>query len=210
MKFSPLLSLLLLLMTTSLQAQNILTDTVYKKGIYRNFEEFKTNSPSIEMNHAVKSNSSPMPMNDWTSYSIDIPKDDSKAIGPVYGFCNGHSIYVTSGKPEEMHKPAFEQVLYVGPYSFYQDQGGLSVMPVMTPGGMGVGMTTGSMPIYDKIINMKTGEVTILTNGTLKKMMADNPQLLSEFKKDSKKEFRRMKYLKRYLEAKASVPPSQN
>jgi len=211
MKNTSLLCLLLLLITTSLQAQNILTDTVYRKGIYRTFEEFKTNSPSIELKHSIKSNTSPMPMNDWTSYSVDIEKEESKATGPVYGFCNGYSIYVTCDKPAEMHRPSFEQVLYVGKYSFYQDQGTLNVHPVVTPGGgIGVGVGTGSIPIYDKIINMDTGEVTVLTNGVLKKMMADNPKLLSEFKKDSKKEFRRMKYLKRYLEAKAAAETPQN
>lgn len=182
------------------RAQNILTDTLFKKGIYRTFEEFKTNSPSFELNYTVKSYSSPMPMNDWTSYKLDAEKEASREIGPVYGFCNGYSIYVAN-KPAEIHKPAFEQVQYVGPYSFYQDQGGLDVEPRLMPNGT-IGVGTGSMPIYDKIIDMETGEVTILTNKVLKKIMADNPPLLAEFKKDQKKQFRRMKYLKRYFEQK--------
>ena len=186
------------------KAQNIITDTIYKKGIYRTFQEFKTNSPSIELKYPVKSHESPMPFNDWTNYSVDMPKEESKDIGDVYGFCNGHNIYL-SNAPTNPHKGVFEHVLYVGKYTFYQDQGKLNVHPVVMPGG-GMGLSTGSMPIYDKIIDMETGVVSVLNNRLIKKMMADNPPLLSEFKKDSKKNFRRLKYLKRYLEQKAVRP----
>jgi hypothetical protein len=194
--------LYLLLVSGFCQAQNILTDTVYKKGIYKTFEEFKTNSPSIELKYPVTSYTSKLTMDDWTSYRLDISKEESEAIGPVYGFCNGYSIYVAP-KPREIYKLLFEQVLYVGQYSFFQDQEGSELQLVIANGGIGVG-TGGPKPIVDKIINMETGEIIMLTNGEMKKLLSDNPTLLAEFKKDSKKEFRRMKYLKRYLGAKAA------
>jgi hypothetical protein len=175
----------------------IINDSIKKPGIYLNFEEFRDNNPSINLNYKIiskeeKYNAGFMKSGLLKFYAIDIPKKEGRKIGEVFGFSDGKQFYIIydlSGDffPNFLHNFNFNQINYVGKYCYYE------IIGTSTAGNFSV------PTLQIKILNLKTGERKLLTKKLLIEIISDNPELLEKFNKDENKNLNLKKYLDEYL-----------
>lgn len=179
----------------------IIKDSLKQPGIYRTFEEFRNNSPSeklVGVIVGVDNKYRNSIFNDpyfFKSYKIDVTKDVARDFGTVFGFCDGHKIYVVN-KAENLARinaDVFFEVNYLGRYCVFDAINFTTYINSMP------GMVTTIPEKGVNIIEMNTGESKILTNGRLKKIIADNKVLLDRFKNEEDKSEHLKEYLLDYL-----------
>jgi hypothetical protein len=183
------------------QSQNLIIDdsTSYKKGLYKTFEEFKTNSPSIPLTQEVISSNVV-----WTDvlhlvmyglknnpvYYLKIEKEETKKIGFIWGFCDGKNVYVNrefntfSGKLVFNPQSKFFKMLYFGRYCYF-------ITGQQTP----LGFSPGAIGL-----DINSGNIFELTSSKTKKIISKDKELLNEYNNDLSKEDLNFKYLKLYSE----------
>jgi hypothetical protein len=159
----------------------IINDSIKKPGIYLNFEEFRDNNPSINLNYKIiskeeKYNAGFMKSGLLKFYAIDIPKKEGRKIGEVFGFSDGKQFYIIYDLSGD-----------VGKYCYYE------IIGTSTAGNFSV------PTLQIKILNLKTGERKLLTKKLLIEIISDNPELLEKFNKDENKNLNLKKYLDEYL-----------
>jgi len=190
MKYSCLFTILLLVQfNSSAQTQTssayhncILNDTVYKKGIYRTFEEYKYNKPSIVDNYTFD-NKNLWRTDELTGRKKKIKKRD------VWGFSDGIKIYASWKK--------YDELLEQGRYCYFIDKGTkivffvsafpFSVLPI-------------PLPYRDEmIIDFNTGETQQISKKLFKEiLLEDDPELLDQFKKEPQKGKKLLEYVIKY------------
>lgn len=184
------------------KSQEIITDenVVLKKGIYKNFEEFKYNNPSIELNSEIVKKSRGYGFfggeGKHIYYKIKIHKEEIKKVGKVFGYCDGKNIYI-SNKLKKVNTK-FEFVQYLGAYSFFEKII-TNVFVVKT----GVAPNTSYFYMYKNkltkfAIDINNGAYTELTNHSLKKIIEKDEAILNEFKKEDGKKDKIKQYLEMY------------
>lgn len=139
-------------------------------GIYKTFEEFKNNRPSVEFFGRVKSQDLKYgylgSRKVFTEYLLKIPKEKSKEIGDVFGFCDGKDFYIAT-YPHHIYDYAFTPVEFISKDIVYFES-----------------LDNGYLKY---ILRMDTGEIRYLTNYRIKKILKSKPVLLKEFKNQSNK-----------------------
>ena len=102
----------------------IISDVEKKPGVYRDYKEFKNNNPSIKLDYQIVSKQ--VDLSEVSSikvYALDIPKDKSRDIGSVFGFCDGKRIFMVSSEenvmPNDLHKFVFYKVEYLLKYAVF-------------------------------------------------------------------------------------------
>ncbi len=181
----------------------ILNDSIKKAGIYKTFDEFKNNSPSIAINYPIISKNNIL-FTSWgreaiTTYSIGMPKEESRDLGSVYGFSDGMSFYVATNDlifPNTVHKSIFYRIQALGKYPYLDIVSGSNMGMVKEDGSFDLTKT----PSIDlAVLYFETGEIKKLTVNRLKEILVDKPQLLQKFKnQESKNDYLKV-YLKEYL-----------
>jgi hypothetical protein len=180
-----------------LKSQNlIINDSILKVGIYRDFNEFKYNNPSIKFDYQISTiehgygflNSS----GTVTFYRISIDKKAGKAIGNIFGFCDGKNVYINENLPRLGPKAGFSKIEYFGLYCYFE-----SIFYQTAYNGTN-SYTTSSLA--ENVINMSNGEVIRLTKKTLKELIANDEELLTEFNNESQKNKKLKDYIIKYLE----------
>jgi hypothetical protein len=160
----------------------ILNAKKYNEGIYRTFEEFKYNRPSIVDHYSFDKK------NLWL---IDPKSGTQKKIRrkEVWGFCDGSKVYVSWRKYDEM--------LEQGRYCYFKEKGtrvvfGFSAFPPM--------VLPLPVPYKDElIINFNTGKTYLLSKRLLKKILAsDDKELLNEFMLQPQKRKKLFEYIAKY------------
>ena len=206
-----------------LKAQSILHDSILHVGFYKNIFELVYNEPSepfdYTINERVINTSKGFKGHKIPIYNLAIQKDSTKLIGDVFGFCDGKNIYlktINTGafadyKSKKFSpKSNFVKINEIGIYTYFKDikKGNSGPMMMYTGGGamggavVGIGASINTGSVYaEYIINLKTNEIEMLTVKNLKKLLADQPNLLNEFNgdKDKKKNFE--KYILKYNES---------
>jgi hypothetical protein len=176
----------------------IISDSEKKPGIYKDYTEFRNNSPSIKLDYPILTNQIELSATSSLKvYALDIPKKESREIGNVFGFCDGKRIFIVSSEgtilPNDLHKFVFYKVEYFLKYAVYD---AIQNKTEMTMDGSGtMSMSGGGQAKQTFIFNFETGEIAALTKNRLKQILADKPALLEKFKKQSNKD----DYLKKYL-----------
>ena len=165
-----------------------------KPGFYRNFEEFKTNNPSVAFaNYPITKVSRGYGFlnsaGEIASYRVVMDKSAAKKIGNVYGFCDGKNIYINPEITLFKPKKEFAKLEYLGRYCYYEER---VLQTVYT--GMGTGSSTGPV-LEEKALDINTGKIIILSKKTIREIMVNDTQLMADFTNDSKKR----KVLKEYL-----------
>ena len=159
----------------------IINTTVYKKGIYKSFEEFKYNSPSITSSFTFNKN------NVWLLE--DEEKEDRVKKYEYWGFCDGEKIYIRWNKNYEL--------LEKGRYCFFEAKE-VNIIPVISSG------IPIPVPIPDKdalIINFNNGKVFEISKKLLEHIFeTDDQELLKQFKNDNKKNKKYLEYIVLYNE----------
>lgn len=173
-----------------------------KKGFYKTYQEYLDNSPSI--------------IADFTTELFRASKRDTtiiagsyKLIGndvkmkKIWGFCDGESVFIRY-KVLIGNNYWKAQVLGPHPYFLYKEKMILAAGPPIM--AIATAATTAALPAGFEIMAVTgPGRPKYVWKGTMKKMLADQPQLLEAFKKEVKviSDKYRVKYLKLYSEAAA-------
>ena len=175
-------------------------NVIYNKGVYKDFEEFKFNCPSIPFDYKIDSvcytnldvytNAA-----NHLSYHLVTDKQNIKNLGSIYGFCDGKHIYLNETNPIVTERTDFELVQFVGLYSYFEQYH-------MIQGEMGA---LNSSAVLKRIININYGECSIVTLDVLDKIFETDSILLQRFnaqkdKKDKVKDFIALYSLKHKLD----------
>jgi hypothetical protein len=177
------------LWTIYLQNENHL-----KSGFYKDFDDLKYNNPSGEFNYRLTAHSRKYNGSELASYNLVISRREAKSIGRILGFSDGKNIYINQRIPLLHPGTEFVKVEFMDRYYYFED-----LQQFIIPNGL----STITIPrIEQKIMDMNTGEVIVLSNGNLREIIADNPQLIDEFNNDPKRSRKLKDYLKEYLKNK--------
>ncbi|MBZ4187410.1 hypothetical protein [Niabella beijingensis] len=210
-------TLLLLLITTVVQAQYpILQKAGYKPGLYRNFEEFRDNNPSLPLSYKVITDDISISLfnnRPQRLYGLEVGKKEGKKIGPVFGFCDGTAIYiwVRSYKRGAFSsfssdiigpKTRFTKLLLLDTLSYFEDIGVVQSFgaPMMGANGMAYGGQSRTLYQRGNLLDLRTGGMTELTKGILRELLQKDPELSAIFEKESGKRRKLGEYLMYYLE----------
>jgi hypothetical protein len=157
----------------------ILNDSIKKPGIYRTFEEFRNNQPSIVMNFKIASEEVKYGSIGFRkalmTYGLDFSAKMSQNIGLIYGFCDGKDIFIVSKTPTLSHYTSFFKIEHLGQICVfkYTYESVLAVTAVY--------MLTGGT----RILNLKNGESLNLNKKNLKKIIKAKPELAARFDKEA-------------------------
>lgn len=164
------------------------------QGFYRNFEELKYNNPSVKFNYTINEKTRKYDGYSIAAYRVNIDRRDAKQAGKVIGFSDGKNLYLNESNSSLSSSTDFFKAEFIGKYYFFENVRLISVS---------TGTTVVTVPkIEQKIMDMNTGEVTILNMKTLQAMIADDEQLLSEFQSSSNKRQSLKEFLVRYMKEK--------
>lgn len=159
----------------------IINTTSYKIGVYKTFEEFKYNSPSIVENYTFEKKR--LWLTDKTGKKIKVRKKE------VWGFSDGSRVFVSWNK--------YNEILEKGRYCYFKEKGtrivfGFSAFPPM--------IIPIPLPYKDEfIINYNTGKTYLLSKKLLKKILkTDDPELLTEFINQQQKGKKLYEYVVKY------------
>ena len=169
-----------------------------KKGIYRNFKEFKFNSPSIELNYQYAINTRGygfLNSSGVVSYGrLIIEKTARKELGMVYGFCDGKNIYInieSSFGVDLKRNTSFNKVEYLGEYTYLEDV-------ISNPSYNG----SSTSSLSRKVIKLRNGYVSSLTKSSMRSILSNNTEMLKRFNGESNKKSVLKQYLIEYCEEK--------
>jgi len=206
MKKILLLFQICILVHISFTQELIVNDSLkFVKGIYRNFEEFKFNSPFIELEYetSIKKRgygifrlSGPK-----VFYRIDIDYETAKSIGKVFGFCDGESVYINENSPQLSSMVNFVKLESFGRYCYYEDVQRIISTSVSMAGGYGGGYTFSQfnyLKLTYRAVDISDGKIVKLTPAKLREIMSDDNELLDEFKKCSPKYHHMKEFLIKY------------
>jgi len=189
----------------SQETKILITDSsvALKKGFYRTYEEFKYNSPSLDLPVNVISNNEFISLfsDPFESYKLEIA-DSLKNIlekgTPIWGYCDGNSIFIN--REDAFRKRVkYDKLIFLNEYCYFETtgySGGGGMMVPMAGGGMMMSGGGSSKVIVTMFFDFNTGEVKNLTKREIKSLLAKYPDLLSKFKEETWK----YKVLKKYLE----------
>ena len=178
----------------------ILSDSIKKAGIYRTFEEFKNNNPSIILdlnNSTYKIESYERKYGNignrkfMNVYGLNCDERISINIGYIFGFCDGNKIYITSGITQYPHHKRFYEIEYLNRYSYFD---------FLTPFSLGTGSNIMySEDLETKVIDLATGKYKVLSKSFIKKLISDNSELTKKFELQDNKSQHLKEYLIEYL-----------
>ena len=165
-------------------AQNLIVDDSFnlRKGIYKTYNEFKLNSPSISLDYDIQKEiidyTNLMQAATYThrdtAYTLNIDKDKANEIGTVWGFCDGRNVYInretsiSSGKVIFKPYSKFYKILYIGRYCYFS-------LGYRSGGGFTYGILG---------IDFNTGELLELSRKKVKKYISKDAELVQECNND--------------------------
>lgn len=171
-------------------SQNKLTDSSLKPGIYLTYTNLFNNTPLEYDTLLVKKEKAEK---NWQKkdtyilgYNLEISNEESDKLGTIIGFCDGKNMYLTVSRDFYNNAALFYKVEIVG--YFLYSEGTYRSTDFRLVNSINV-IDTNTKKIYQNF-----------TNGNLKKIISDKPELLAKFKKEKNKYTLYKKYLKAYQE----------
>jgi len=188
----------------------IISDSIYKIGIYKDFQEFKYNNPSIEFNYKITTKNRRYGFlllgGKVTFYKIVIDRKKGKSIGEVFGFCDGKNIYINPNYVLLKSRTCFSKIEYLGQYSYFEDISTKRTFRAPTymatpTGGSFVGGGGGiTYHLRRNVIDLGSATVSILDKKFLRLFIANDNELLNEFNNESNKNKKIKEYFIKYFE----------
>lgn len=162
--------------------------------IFKNFDDYKIGIPTDSLNYEIVFYPEIENKTD-TIYYYDINCDKFRRkniLSLIYGFEYENNFYINPNYPKKLSKNKhFVKTEDLGKYLYYRKT---ETQVIYT------GTVTTVIPTTEQIIvDKETGEKTTLSNKSLKKIIADDKELLNEFKNEKKKSKKLKEYLIRYL-----------
>ena len=167
-----MLALILCLASTGVYAQGtsdrvanqntyIVNAVVYNKGVYKTFDEFKHNKPSITDHYVIEKGKI------WKTYESGPKKKIKK--NAIWGHCTGDKIFVRTAM--------YNQIRELGRYCYFRDQGKSQLY------GDNTHNMANFTPYKERmIIDFNTGKIERLTTRSMKRILeTDDPELFAEF-----------------------------
>lgn len=160
----------------------------YKRGIYKSFEEFKYNNPSLALNIETKRLVQKF-AGDTIGFvaQFDISRQKAKEIENCYGFCDGNNIFLARNGLKIGARRVYDQIEIIGCYGYYR------IVSIAFTGNVAVPV------VYSYLVNLNTGEVILMTIKSIKNIIENNIELLTEFNNDKHKRSNAKEYLIRYF-----------
>lgn len=204
---------LLTLVVTSISAQDkppILTATKQKKGIYRDFQEFINNVPSIQSPFQVVCKSGENKIERGTAdYQLLLLDSIIKRreVKKFWGVCDGETIYINEviyGGPLN-----FKKIHGIGRYCYFKGSlvnSSNSVYSAGVAGGaVGGALTAAAVEIdgdYPYILNINNGKFFLLDKQVLKTILKKDEELYALYDDEERKSKKNtlLSYIIRYNE----------
>lgn len=168
-----ILAIILLIPMTAICQVKIYQSTTLTIGIYKTYDEFINNSPSITEDFAVVEKNT---LRGGSPFDFKI-KSGIK-VGKVFGFCDGQNVYVKG-----LRMGGYCKLDYIGCYSFFVYETN------------GVGLISAAVPDHLVVITdggiYRDGTVNFVSKFLRKK----KPDLADEFDKQEDKKSKRQEYL---------------
>jgi hypothetical protein len=195
------LILLTILNSFNLKGQEVITDDsiILKRGIYKDFYEFKYNKPSIPLSYKIISSESSYGLLNLEGkhkyFTLDISKKQGDSIGVVFGFCDGHIVYINPSNPSNI-KPSrnklssftnFEIVELANRFCYFK--------ALVTRLTQNSSYETLNNCFVD--LNINQDDLLFICKSEIKSYLENEPLLLDSFKNDANRELK----LKYYLHA---------
>ncbi len=179
MKSLPVLIVLICLVRLS-YGQQLITDegVQLKPGIYRDFYEFKYNRPSIKFDYTVFPPGPPT-----YSYTINISNQTVKAIGAIYGFCDGKDVYLSYSRSPGVPF-TYGKVSYLGRYCIYWFTV-MRTLPVSVTEYFYMPIPLGTSDLA-AIVDMNTGQKYGLSRKIVEYLIEDDPEIHNRYLSDEK------------------------
>ncbi len=187
---------------------DILTTRVFRKGIYRKADEFRTNSPGETGEFTVKY--------DTGRYERFILYQQGKKVRSMYGFSDGKAVYLNAKVYGQANY--FVRILVLGPISYLEDvrakqsayYNGASSMAAAggLVGGAIIGGLAGALaadygmsnPGWVIYLPDTDGAAYALDKTTMESIMTEaDPELLKRFEAEEKKSKNSHEVLLKYL-----------
>ena len=166
-----------------------------KKGVYKNFDEFKYNRPSqqipLQVEQKEKDDSR---YETLTSYYVRYDKDSFKLQhGEFWGFCDGRNIYINrklENKPKG--KVWCERLYKIDRYCNFK------IITYINRGTYGGGS---SSYVQIRILSLQSGEISDLTKSTLRELLeVKDPELFKSYKEEKQKKEVLNEYLEKFCD----------
>jgi hypothetical protein len=187
-------SFLLVALSAAGQRTVLITDArQLKKGLYKSFEEFQTNSPSEEGDLVIKNRSSAAQIYLLANRNELVLRDaagQEHKVKNYWGFCDGKNIYIRDNGLNKIEETGY-YCLYalhgIQPSRGYLNQADMTVNSISTP------------VVLKKVVNVVTGQVLDLSAYNLKKyILPQDSALLDEFRADKEKKDQLEYYIYRF------------
>jgi len=173
--------------TATASESDILKCRQPKKGLYRSYEEFRRNAPSITRDFAVISNDNGK--SKWAGDGFSIEMKDT-LISPriiqreMWGFCDGKTIFVNAHNFQRGY--GFHPLLHVGRYAYLE---GVDPMAESTEKLSGV--RASFVNVADNklgyLLNLNNGKFYPLNQEDLEKILSQDPVLFGQFQREDKR-----------------------
>lgn len=166
----------------------ILNARAYKKGVYRTFEEFKYNQPSIVDDYVIGKKAI------WVT-NKNSGKHKKLKSDQTWGYSDGSRIFVKRNK--------FNELVEKGRYCYFKERGTRFFYAITPIPFMIVPIPT---PYNDEvIINFNTGHRYRLTKKLMKEILeTDDSELLAMFQTEQNKKKKFFDYIVKYNDRNAS------
>ncbi|SHM47223.1 hypothetical protein [Chitinophaga sp. CF418] len=179
---------------TSAQVGTSVYDThLYKKGIYKTFQEFRANNPSVTGTITVK-NKTPAAQVYLLSAPNELNLVDStgkeQKVKKYWGYSDGISIYIKDNGLNKLEE--------IGYYCLYRIHSITSATPNRATGGM-VFENTPPQTADKRVLNLITGDVYDLTMFNMRKyILSQDTALLREFNEDKQNKNKLIYYIQKF------------
>jgi hypothetical protein len=124
---------------------------------------------------------------------LDVDRLTGKEVGKVYGFTDGINTYINPDRPRLRKQVDFFLTEELGNFLHYK-----VIQRIYFPVAGGAPAMV-SFPA-EKLLDIETGKSRTLTRGWLKKMIADDEELLNAFREEKKKSKKLKLYLQTYFD----------
>lgn len=169
-------------------SQELIFNSTPKRGMYKNFYEFKYNRPSIEFDYEIVEIKRQAFNELKTFYSLLVDKKDTLLPRDIYGFCSEEEIYLNLSKGK-LYGSKFAKLEFLGRYSIYKGTTTVSINPAF--------ILTYIIP---NVLDVIDGDKFPVSAIEIENRIKDDPELLELYKEEKSKELLAVDYIIWYCE----------
>jgi hypothetical protein len=194
--------IVILLFTIIFSSSFAQTDNIIRNAVFLNFEEFRNNTPSI---HPINIFLEQTGEDKYTlKYQVDSAGSTEKYKKRIWGFSDSNNIYIKYNS----HYAKFMAVGRICVFKYFQESrtqwtGGIPA----NSSHMGIPASSYKTQEHERsyILDVNTGNKFTLKASAVKKLIADDPELLAEFNQLSEyhQERDKLTYIRKYNERNA-------